>query len=127
MLQTDSLPFVHHLTSVYILPEYYSIQVSEITIVKVQLPESCAENRIEICNLPNILCGDTLTKFSSKIEKTFCSFYYQSNDSAQCLEMLQNCHKPALGLEKKELHKELSNNLAKKITVESNLHLVTPY
>ena len=54
----------NHLTSVYILPEYYSIQVSEKTIVEDQLPESCAENRLQIRNLPNVFSGDILTKFT---------------------------------------------------------------
>ena len=53
----------NHLTSVYILPEYYSIQVSENTIVEDQLPESCAENRLRIRNLPNV--------FSSQTEKFY--------------------------------------------------------
>ena len=88
----------NHSTSVYILPEYYSIQVSENTSSKTKLPELC-QNRLQIRNLPNVFSGDILTKFTQiffqKRENFFCSFYYQSNDSAQRLEMPQNCDKPA--------------------------------
>ena len=51
-------------TPVYILPEYYSSQVSENTIIEDQFPESCAENRHQIRNLPNVFSGDILTKFT---------------------------------------------------------------
>ena len=80
----------NHSTSVYILPEYYSIQVSENissktrVVAKIDFKYATCQKRE---NLPK-------ERKLAKRDKILCSFYYQSNDSTQRLEMPQNCDKP---------------------------------
>ena len=97
MLQTRSLPFVQTIQRRFIFCQ--SIIAFRLVKIRRRRPncQSCAKIDFKFATCQTSLAGifwQNLLKFSSKREKIFCSFYYQSNDSAQRLEMPQNCDKP---------------------------------
>ena len=87
----------NHSTSVYICQSIISFRLVKIHRRRPVARELC-QNRLQIRNLPNVFSGDILTKFTQiffQKRENILFFLLPKHDSAQRLEMPQNCDKPA--------------------------------
>ena len=95
---TGSLPFVQTIRRQFILCQ----SIIAFRLVKIHrrrpVARELCQNRLQIRNLPNVFSGDILTKFTQiffQKRENILFFLLPKHDSAQRLEMPQNCDKPA--------------------------------